>query len=172
VEEPQDRLKSSLAAGDTAAYRQAYDRYGPALFAAALRMLGNRADAEDAVQEVFAALVRSRSRIAHVADLTAYVFATRRHAAVQLARRRQRQPAANLMDVQAPSRDQYEDPNQADRLWRLVGRLPEAQREVLALKIQGDLTFAQIGVIFGISPNTAASRYRYALEKLQQMLEK
>jgi RNA polymerase sigma-70 factor (ECF subfamily) len=49
--------------------------------------------------------------------------------------------------------------------------LPAEQREVISLKIDGDLTFAQIAAVFDISPNTAASRYRYALEKLRRMLE-
>ncbi|OPX21729.1 MAG: hypothetical protein B1H04_06155 [Planctomycetales bacterium 4484_123] len=42
----------------------------------------------------------------------------------------------------------------------------------ISLKIDGQLTFAQIGEVLGISPNTAASRYRYALEKLRRLLEK
>jgi DNA-directed RNA polymerase specialized sigma24 family protein len=44
------------------------------------------------------------------------------------------------------------------------------QREIIALKIDGELTFAQIGEVLGISPNTAASRYRLALEKLRTAL--
>ena len=40
------------------------------------------------------------------------------------------------------------------------------------MKIDGQLTFAEIGRVLGVSPNTAASRYRYALEKLRAMLQK
>ena len=49
-------------------------------------------------------------------------------------------------------------------------RIPEEQREVLVLKIWGELTFEQIGRELGLSPNTAASRYRYALAALRQEL--
>ena len=49
--------------------------------------------------------------------------------------------------------------------------LPDAQREVLALKIDGGLTFAEIGEALDVSANTVASRYRYALDKLRQVLE-
>jgi RNA polymerase sigma-70 factor (ECF subfamily) len=49
--------------------------------------------------------------------------------------------------------------------------LPCEQREVVLLKIDGELTFAQIAVVMGTSINTAASRYRYALEKLRTELE-
>ena len=48
-----------------------------------------------------------------------------------------------------------------------VAGLPPAQREVLALKVDGGLTFAEIAAVIGTSINTAASRYRYALEKLR-----
>ena len=48
--------------------------------------------------------------------------------------------------------------------------LPDEQREVLALKIDGGLTFAEIGALLGVGLNTAASRYRYALEKLRLTL--
>ena len=52
---------------------------------------------------------------------------------------------------------------------RLAG-LPEAQREVVALKIDGGLTFAQIAKVTNVSLNTAAGRYRYALDKLRAAL--
>jgi RNA polymerase sigma-70 factor (ECF subfamily) len=47
---------------------------------------------------------------------------------------------------------------------------PEVQREVVALKIEGGLTFAEIAAVTGTSPHTAASRYRYAIDKLRPAL--
>jgi RNA polymerase sigma-70 factor (ECF subfamily) len=47
--------------------------------------------------------------------------------------------------------------------------LPGEQREVVVLKIWGELTFEESAAIIGISPNTAASRYRYGLEKLREI---
>jgi RNA polymerase sigma-70 factor (ECF subfamily) len=58
-----------------------------------------------------------------------------------------------------------------DDLDHALALLPDDQREVIALKIDGGLTFAQIADVLNISPNTAASRYRYALEKLRSVLE-
>jgi RNA polymerase sigma-70 factor (ECF subfamily) len=55
-------------------------------------------------------------------------------------------------------------------LERALGVLPREQREVVALKIDGELTFAQISQATGLSINTVASRYRYALEKLRASL--
>ena len=48
--------------------------------------------------------------------------------------------------------------------------LPAEQREVLTLKIWNELTFAEIASALGISQNTAASRYRYALAALKKNL--
>ena len=166
-----DDLRTALAAGDPAAYERAYDRYGPALFRTAVRLLGDEHQAEDAVQEVFAALVRSRRRLAGVADLKAYLFAALRHAAGRIGRGNARCRAAGLDDAPSPEAPPRPSGLEADDLWRLADRLPAEQKDVLVLKIQGELTFREVAAVCGISPNTAASRYRYALGKLKAMLE-
>jgi RNA polymerase sigma-70 factor (ECF subfamily) len=136
-------------------------------------MLGRREDAEDAVQEVFAAMLQSKHRLTGVQNLTAYLFTALRHAAGHLAARRARQPRtadAALGDVAA--RGDPPDGSAADggRLQQALIALPLEQREVVALKIDGQLTFAEIAQVLGINANTAASRYRYALEKLRGSL--
>jgi RNA polymerase sigma-70 factor (ECF subfamily) len=47
--------------------------------------------------------------------------------------------------------------------------LPQEQREIVVLHIWGELTFEDAAAIVGISPNTAASRYRYGLGKLREI---
>ena len=51
-----------------------------------------------------------------------------------------------------------------------LGSLPPEQREVVILKVWHGLTFAEIGAALDIPDNTAASRYRYALQKLRREL--
>ena len=53
---------------------------------------------------------------------------------------------------------------------RAVRRLPPAQGEVVVLRIWEDMTFLEIATVLDQSPNTVASRFRYALEKLTRML--
>lgn len=53
---------------------------------------------------------------------------------------------------------------------RALGRLPSDQREVIVLKLWHAMTFEVIGELVGISPNTAAGRYRYGLQKLRNSL--
>ena len=67
--------------------------------------------------------------------------------------------------------DPRDVPERDEALERALARLPVEQREVVALKVDGELTFAEIGAVMGISPNTAASRYRYALGKLRAELK-
>jgi RNA polymerase sigma-70 factor (ECF subfamily) len=171
VADAPQRLQRNLAEGDPAAYGRAYEQFAPPLYRAAARMLGSAADAEDAVQEVFVGLVRARERLYAVADLKAYLFAALRHAAWRLVQRRRRQAAVSLDEDSARVQQHCTEEGGADdRLARAVARLPIEQRQVLAMKIDGELTFQQIAAVLGINPNTAASRYRYALAKLRDLM--
>ncbi|MCY2932156.1 MAG: sigma-70 family RNA polymerase sigma factor [Planctomycetota bacterium] len=170
MDEETHGLQAGLARGEAAAFQAAYDRHGRALYRAAAAMLDNPADAEDAVQDVFAALAAGRRGLHNVKDLGAYLFVSLRRAAGRIAQRRARQPRGPCV-FDPPAAAPAAEPLQADRLRAALKRLPATQREALALKIDGELTFAQIGQVLGVSPNTAASRYRYALETLRGLME-
>ena len=167
-----DPLLVGLAAGDNRAFGVLYDRFGGRLYRVAMSMLYRREDAEDAVQEVFVALVRSRHRLSAIRDLEAYLFAALRRAAARCAARRARLPLISETAVEelAAPPCQNSESCLGDDLGRALRTLPMEQRDVIALKIGGALTFAQIGQVMGTSGNTAASRYRYALEKLRELL--
>ena len=167
-------LNHALAAGDPAAFAALYDRLAGRLFTTALIMTNSTADAEDIVHDVFVELARHRTRLAAVADLDAYVFTMLRHA---VSRRRRR--AAIARGAMIAIRQQRECDGHSiappatmpdDQLQAAMATLPDAQREVMALKFQGGLTFAEIAAAMGTSLNTAASRYRYAIDKLRTLL--
>lgn len=166
-----EALREGLAAGRERAFAALYDRYAPRLYRVALRLLGRREDAEDVVQELFVALVRGRARLADVDDLDAYLFASLRRTAARWGQRRDRQPIASDEIAQgAVSPANRETSDEQQRLQQAIQTLPRAQREVIALKLDGELTFAEIAAVLDINANTAASRYRYALEKLRAAL--
>ncbi len=167
-DEAEDRLRAGLVAGRDDAFAALYDCYGRSLYRVASTLLRSRHDAEDAVQEVFLGVVRSRTGIAKVESLRAYLFSALRHAVTRLASRQK--PSASLGDEKAAAEIGL-DPDLSAALERGLASLPEEQREVLSLKIDGELTFAEIASVLEISPNTAASRYRYALEKLRSVVE-
>jgi RNA polymerase sigma-70 factor, ECF subfamily len=168
-----DPLLRSLAAGDQRAFALLYDRFAGRMYRAAVRILGRREDAEDVVQDVFLAVVRCRERLIDVSDLTAYLFAALRRAAGRCAQRRARAPLTSqpaVGEVAAQAEPAQPDVQRCRRLQQAIGSLPDHQREVVALKIDGGLTFAQIAEVTEVSINTVASRYRYALQKLRTSL--
>ena len=147
-------------------------RHGAALVLFARQWVPSHADAEDVVQEAFVRFWRSRP---DADDPTAYLFACVRSHALDWRRgqsRRARREAAAARPERteplfAPKLEQNE---RRAALEAAVATLPAEQREVLVLKIWGGLTFPQIAGALGLSPNTAASRYRYALAKLREQL--
>jgi RNA polymerase sigma-70 factor (ECF subfamily) len=161
-------LVRALANGQPEAYGVLYDRLGPALLRAAHVMLSQSGEAEDAVQDVFVELVRHRNELAHVRDLDAYVFAMLRHnVGRRISRQRNERKHLSKMTVtQTTSSSLSAD----DDLAGALAGLPPRQREVIALKFDGSLTFSQVAEILGVSPNTVASRYRYAIQKLRRLL--
>ena len=168
-----DPLCTGLAQGRETAFADLYDRFAPALFRVALLVLGSREEAEDAVQDVFVGLVRARQGLAGVENLRAYLFTALRHATAQRAACRDRARAVPLEAVPEPASSAVSrrEADSVVRLERALRTLPAEQRELVALKVDGGLTFAEIAALLGLSPNTAASRYRYALEKLRAALK-
>jgi RNA polymerase sigma-70 factor (ECF subfamily) len=162
-----DPLLAGLAEGNDEAFAALYDRFGRSMFRVAWTLLRSRADAEDAVQDVFLGLVRSRPALGQIQNLRAYLFGALRHAAARRAARRE--TARPLPDEPGENAGEQRplDPELSDWLDRALSALPPEQREVLTLKIDGELTFEEVGAVLGVPPSTAASRYRYAVEKLR-----
>jgi RNA polymerase sigma-70 factor (ECF subfamily) len=125
------------------------------------------ADAHDVLQD---ALVQSWRRHAHGPPPDALVFATIRRRAIDLARSNDRRERRELA---APEWFAADDagPSLDAELDRAVMTLPPNLREVLVLKTWGGLTFQDIAATLGVPLNTAASRYRYALERLRETMK-
>jgi len=162
-------LVTALATGQPESYGALYDRLARSLLRVARVMLRDSSEAEDAVQDVFVELVRYRDRLTHVQDLDAYVFTILRYGVLRRLRRQQKE-RRRLRELTRIETHKQEFCS-ADELDRALKSLPPQQREVIALKIDGGLTFAQIAEVLDVNANTAASRYRYALKKLRQLLE-
>jgi RNA polymerase sigma-70 factor (ECF subfamily) len=154
-------------------WRTLLDRHGPALLLFARQWSATRVDAEDAVQQGFCRFWASRRR---ARDELAYLYACVRSAAMELGRgqrRRANREHASSRDEGTSAFAPAAAVERAERLAAIeaaLNQLPADQREVVVLKIWGGLTFAQIAEAIAISPNTAASRYRYALLRLEQEL--
>ncbi len=162
------QLLQRLARGDMQALAAIYDAYSAVVYHLLLARLADEERAEELLLEVFLALVERGRGAAQIRDLRAYLLQVARNHAAQ-AHREQRHNSPN------PAVATVGDKPITEALDSIVVRealaqLPADQTEVVVLKTWHELTFAEIGQILDISPNTAASRYRYGLEKLRTIL--
>ncbi len=145
-------------------------RCGPRFHLYARQQTRTESDAEDILQE---ALVESWKREGAVPP-DALVFATIRRRAIDLARsndrRGERELVAGRPDTEWFAPDMEERETQR-LLEDAVKSLQPAYREVVTLKVWGGLTFQEIADVTGVPLNTAASRYRYAIENLRGNLK-
>lgn len=148
-----------------------FETYGPKLLLCARQWTRSAADAEDVVQEAF---VRYWKHQRHLpGEPMALLVTSVRRAAIDLGRREDRRSGREeraAVEAAAPVvwfESNVEDEERHAAIAAALQRIPAEQREVLVLKIWGELTFEQIAAELGLSPNTAASRYRYALAALR-----
>lgn len=150
-----------------------FDRYGDSLYRYLVFRLGQSEDAEDVFQEVFCRLARFDLRWKLVRDPLAFVLRVARNEANRFLRRklgRRKGEEVILVGAKTGLTAAFAAPDEPELalLLRWTDDLPLEQKEVLFLKVFDGLTFKEIASIFGVSANTAASRYRYAIEKLRE----
>jgi RNA polymerase sigma-70 factor (ECF subfamily) len=146
-----------------------YEQYGPRLYRYALVILADSAAAEDVLQEAFCRVAEALRRQPGAATLP-YLNAIVRNECFSRLRKHRRTaalPVEPLLEPVAAEASREESLLIDDAL----RALPSEQREVVYLKVYEGLTFREIGERCGVSVNTAASRYRYALETLRGVLE-
>ena len=150
-----------------------YDSHARALYRFLLSLTASEPDTRDLLQDLFVKLARHPGPAPH--DPQAYLFRAARNAFIDLIKRRDRrrhvmfryqneQEPAHLAEAEGGTMD----PGAA--IAHALACLPEEQRAVVHLKIWENLTFVRIGEILTIPANTAASRYRYAMDRLRQIL--
>lgn len=174
AEDPFDnKLRAALARDDPDAVELIWERYADDLLAYLQAVLCSRHDAEDALQAVFIRIVRKRHRLAKARRLDAYVYRIARNEAFRLLERRKKERSVeDTNESWLVARQEKRQTNDlAERLQAALARLPRPQREVIVMKIYRQKTFLEISRLLGISRNTAASRYRYGMEKLRTLLE-
>src|SRR5439155_18603577 len=161
--EDKDREKVMENIASHEDWKRCFCEIAPGLLLFARQWVHSAADAEDIVQEAFVRFWRRNHRI----DNRALLYSAVRSAALDLIRRDQRRSRREIevfADASRSVEPEFEAGDDSQReLAAAVDDLPRDQREVLVMKVWNELTFAEIAETLGISQNTAASRYRYAL---------
>jgi len=152
-----------------------YDEHAQALFAFLLNFTRHEADTHDLLQELFVKLANRPELLDNVRDERAFLLRLAHNLAIDLIRRRgtREKNYEQLANVPAPIFAPAAEPDERafrEALSAALGEIPSDQRAVVHLKLWGGLTFEQIAALLGIPLNTAASRYRYGLDKLRERL--
>jgi len=152
-----------------------YDEQAQGLYAFLLNFTRNEADTRDLLQEVFTKLAREPGLLKGVRNQRAFLLRLAHNAAIDLIRRRgtrekaHERAATDAEEIFAPAADPDEQ-GFRDALAAALAEVPAEQRVVVHLKLWEGLTFEEISELLEIPLNTAASRYRYALDKLKDRL--
>ncbi len=147
------------------------EQHAPRLLLFARQQTRSEADAQDVVQE---AVVECWQRQTDGAPPAAgMVFATIRRRAIDRGRSADRRIVREAVAAREIPEAWFDGGVEAQEQSRLIqaamSKLPEPYREVVTLKVWGELTFAEIAAALEIPANTAASRYRYGLAELRKL---
>lgn len=180
---PDSDLVDAMAAGDVHAMEVLYDRYNRAVFSFALRMLGNREQAEELLQEVFIRAWRQARRFSERrGTFITWLLSITHNMAIDEIRRQNRRPRkaesadpvlmmANVRDENPSVEEQALLGDLRDVVKEAMARLPEAQRSALELAYFQGYTQREIAEHQDEPLGTIKTRMRLALKKLRTHLE-
>jgi RNA polymerase sigma-70 factor (ECF subfamily) len=181
--EPDELLMGRYAAGDAAAFECLYRRHEMRTWRYIERHVGNRATADELMQEVWFAVAREAPRYHASARFTTWLFTIARNRIIDWTRTRRPQTSLEALGGEAATVVQLRtDPSseplaaavaaeQWSALARALAQLPAEQRDAFLMHIEAGLTVEEIAQIAGVSFETSKSRLRYARMKLRDLLQ-
>ncbi len=165
-----------LKCGSSDALCRIYKKYKDNLLRLAFALLNDTSGAEDIVHDFFVSFAQSSEKLKLNGSLKSYLATCVVNRVRNANKARQRQKAASL-DGAASVGSNLKRPEQwiieSEQLRQLndaLAQLPEQQREVIILHLQGTMKFKAIAESQSVSINTVQSRYRYGLDKLRSIL--
>ena len=176
-----DLAMQRYAAGDDCAFAELYDLLGPRLYGFLLRQLGDRARAEDLVQQTFLQVHRARGRFTRGAEVLPWAFAIARRLMIDALRRGEKElvakdNAGSALWRTAATADQADELLEAKELAARVhaelARLPENQRLAFVLVRQEGLSLAHAAQVLGTTIMGVKLRLHRASEALRASLGK
>ena len=160
--------------GSDEALRRIYTKYRDFLLRLAAAILHDPQGAEDVVHDVFLRLAQSPRSIALGGSLKAFLRTCVLNGVRSRMRREKVRACVGLDeglagDARRPDEWVVFD-EESQRVLAALARVPVEQREVVVLRLHGDMTFRQIAAMYGVPIATVQSRYRYGLDKLRSIM--
>jgi len=178
-----EALLTKAAAGEREALEELFGRYRLVAYRVAHRLLGNEADALDAVQEAFVKALIHLPSFQGRSSFKTWMLRVVSNAALDLGRQRSRREAISMDAVGPKYREDFEPlihPDPARELERhdlrkqlneALAELPVAQRQTFVLHAEAELSYREVAEILDISIGTVMSRLYYARQRLRVLLE-
>lgn len=177
-----EQLLQRYARGEQAALDELFRRHRVATYRVAYRLLGNEADALDAVQEGFVKVLAHLHSFQGRSSFKTWLLRVVTNAALDLGRRRGRRATVRLDTILSGDEDHYcmavaDDPARGlercdlrQQLDRALASLPEAQRRTFVLHAEAGLSYREVAEVLAVSIGTVMSRLYYARQKLRAFL--
>ncbi len=170
-----EALLALCSRADENALGELYDRYGRVAYGLALRIVRDRALAEDAVQEAFLAVWRSAGAfLAEQGKPSTWILTLVHRRAVDLVRREERRRAEPLEDTDHPTGEATDEEAwlraQRQVVQEALRKLPPDQREAIELAYYGGFTQSELAERLGLPLGTVKSRMFTGLKRLRELL--
>jgi RNA polymerase sigma-70 factor (ECF subfamily) len=175
-----EQLIEHVAHGDRRAFEALYDRYASSVFGLALRILGNREQAEEAVQEIFWRVWQRAQSFDRNRSFAPWLFGIAHNYCIDELRRRRVRPQSVYEDDEHPILSAIPDETDVGETALLseqrrlvldaLQELPKEQRQALELAYFGGLTQQEVADRLGSPLGTVKTRMRLGLQKLRTIL--
>lgn len=185
VQESDEDLASLAARGDTAALEMLYDRHSAVVLGLLVKVVGDRALAEDVLQETFWRVWKSAADFdAGRGTFTSWLFRIARNLAIDAHRRTNSRPQAiqptedadsvleQLADPEADVAEQAQFNLQSRQVRNAIASLPRQQRQVIEMAYFYGMTRQEIAEATGEALGTIHTRARLGLQKVREELER
>lgn len=148
--------------------QQWFQEYSPAMVLYARSVVGDLQSAEDIVQEVFIALMKTSTLPEKPKN---YLLFAVRNRSINFIQRCKIKVVSSSLEKYSFFSNPAENQEEREKLSQALMELPQEQREVIILKIWGNMTFQEIAKMLSCSLSTISSRYRYATQKLHETMK-
>lgn len=169
-------LKWRFKCGSREALSRIYEKYLNSLLTLAMALLNDTGAAEDVVHDVFVSFAKSAENFKLRGSLKGYLGTCVVNRARDRIRTKQRESIRPDKKDFISSNENKPDQSimcdeEARRLNDAIAQLPDDQREVIILRLNGEMKFREIARLQGVSISTIQGRYRYGLDKLRSLLD-